>query len=166
MSLCKDCVSGVVHEGTPEGKWEQIGGVNSYIATPTIEYPKDKVVLLLTDVFGPQLINSQLLADSFAKNGFMTIVPDYLINDPIPPDALNPGSTFDLGTWLQKHPAEITRPALNKVIAALKQRGIVRFAATGYCFGGRYVFDLAIDGLIQVAATSHPSLLKIPEDLE
>ena len=52
------------------GKWELIGGVNSYVATPTIDYPKDKVVLLLTDVFGPQLVNAQLLADDFAGNGF------------------------------------------------------------------------------------------------
>ena len=52
------------------GKWELIGGVNSYVATPTTDYPSDKVVLLLTDVFGPQLVNAQLLADDFAKNGF------------------------------------------------------------------------------------------------
>ena len=54
----------------PLGKWELIGGVNSYVATPAIDYPKDKVVLLLTDVFGPQLVNAQLLADDFAGNGF------------------------------------------------------------------------------------------------
>ncbi|KAG6898562.1 hypothetical protein C0993_006011 [Termitomyces sp. T159_Od127] len=166
MSLCKDCVSGVIHEGTPEGKWEMIGGVNSYVATPTVEYPKDKVVLLLTDVFGPQLVNSQLLADSFAKNGFKVIAPDYLNGDPIHADALNPGSDFDLMAWLAKHGTDVTRPELDKVITALKQQGIVKFAAIGYCFGGRYVFDLAFDNAIQVAATSHPSLLKIPEDLE
>ena len=44
--------------------------MNSYVATPTIDYPKDKVVLFLTDVFGPQLVNAQLLADDFARNGF------------------------------------------------------------------------------------------------
>ncbi|KAG6861256.1 hypothetical protein C0995_002064 [Termitomyces sp. Mi166 len=119
-----------------------------------MDYPKDKVVLLLTDVFGPQLINSQ------------TIVPDYLMNDPIPADALNPGASFDIAVWFQNHGDDVTRPILNKVIAALKEKGVVGFAATGYCFGGRYVFDLAIDGVIQVAATSHPSLLKVPEDLE
>ncbi|KAG6824248.1 hypothetical protein H0H93_002311, partial [Arthromyces matolae] len=30
----------------------------------------------------------------------------------------------------------------------------------------RYVFDLAFEGLIQVSIGSHPSLLKVPEDLE
>ena len=31
---------------------------------------------------------------------------------------------------------------------------------------GRYVFDLAFDGVIKAAAVAHPSLLKIPEDIE
>jgi hypothetical protein len=31
---------------------------------------------------------------------------------------------------------------------------------------GRYVFDLAFDNVIQVAATSHPSQLKVPDDLQ
>ncbi|KAG6832117.1 hypothetical protein H0H87_002630 [Tephrocybe sp. NHM501043] len=165
MSFCKDCVSGAIHEGTPEGKWELIGGVNSYVATPTGDYPKDKVVLFLTDVFGPQLINARLLADSFAKNGFRTIVPDYLHDDPIPADAFEKGD-FDIQKWFPGHTAEITRPILDKVLTALKEEGIVAIGATGYCFGGRYCFDLAFDGAIQAVATSHPSLLQVPADLE
>ncbi|KAF5383661.1 hypothetical protein D9615_003789 [Tricholomella constricta] len=166
MSFCKDCVSGVTHEGTPQGKWETIGGVNSYVATPTVDYPKDKVVLFLADVFGPQLPNAQLLADDFARNGFRTVIPDYLNGDPIPPDALNPGNNYDIGKWFVNHGADKTRPNLDKVVAALKEEGVVAFGATGYCFGGRYIFDLAIDNVIQVAATSHPSLLQVPADLE
>jgi hypothetical protein len=69
------------------------------------------------------------------------------------------------------------------VLAALKGEGVIKIGATGYCFGGalndpcieagmthpvqgRYVFDLALENLIDVAAVSHPSLLKSPEDLE
>ncbi|KAF8074669.1 dienelactone hydrolase endo-1,3,1,4-beta-D-glucanase [Lyophyllum atratum] len=166
MSFCKDCISGVTHDGTPEGKWEEIGGVKSYVATPAIDYPKDKVVLFLTDVFGVQLLNAQLLADDFARNGFRTIVPDYLNDDPIPVDALNPGSEFDIGKWFVNHGADKTRPPLEKVITALKEEGVVAFAATGYCLGGRYVFDLGFENIIKVAATSHPSLLQVPTDLE
>lgn len=40
------------------------------------------------------------------------------------------------------------------------------FGATGYCFGARYVFDLAFDGVIKAAVVSHPSLLEAPGDLE
>jgi len=59
----------------------------------------------------------------------------------------------------------------------------MEFAATGYCFGGawglrsilnrvvdiyiaRYVFDLAFGNDIKVGVVSHPSLLKVPGDLE
>jgi hypothetical protein len=42
------------------GKWESIGGVNSYVATPAGEYPKNKAILFLPDVFGPQLSNAQV----------------------------------------------------------------------------------------------------------
>jgi len=42
------------------GKWESIGGVDSYIATPVGEYPKNKAILFLTDMFGPQLPNAQV----------------------------------------------------------------------------------------------------------
>ena len=42
------------------GKWEKIGGVETYVATPTVDYPKDKAILFLPDVFGPQLINNRV----------------------------------------------------------------------------------------------------------
>ncbi|TFK39477.1 dienelactone hydrolase endo-1,3,1,4-beta-D-glucanase [Crucibulum laeve] len=174
MSFCKHCVQGVTHEGTPEGKWEKIGGVDCYIGTPAVDYPKDKVVLFLADAFGIQLVNNQLLVDDFARNGFRTIAPDYLNGDPIPADALNnnisaldPSQTFDIKKWFQDgHTKEHTRPTLDKVINALKEEGVSTFAATGYCFGGRYVFDLAFDNAISVSVASHPSILTIPDDLE
>jgi len=166
MSLCEKCISGVRHEGTPEGKVEVINGIKAYVATPTVPYPKDKAILFLPDVFGIELPNAQLLADDFARNGFQVYAVDYLNGDPIPADALGPGSNFDLMAWIAKHGQNVTRPPLDKVIEGLKARGITQFAATGYCFGGRYVFDLAFDKAIKVAAVAHPSLLKVPEDLE
>lgn len=60
MSLCKHCVSGSIHEGTPKGKVEQIDGHDVYVATPSGDYPKDKVLLFLTDVFGLPLNNNKV----------------------------------------------------------------------------------------------------------
>jgi hypothetical protein len=45
------------------GKIETIGGIECYVATPTVDYPKDKVVLMLTDVFGIGLVNSKVRND-------------------------------------------------------------------------------------------------------
>lgn len=44
----------------PTGTFEEIGGVRSYVATPTVEYPKDKAILYLTDIFGIDLPNHQV----------------------------------------------------------------------------------------------------------
>jgi len=166
MSFCEHCIKGVTHEGTPKGKLEKIGGIESYVATPAGEYPKEKAILLLPDVFGLQLVNAKLLADDFAANGVKTIIPDYLNGDPIPADALQPGKNFDINAWFVNHTTEKTRPTLDKVLEALKAEGVTSLAATGYCFGGRYVFDLAFENIIKVSVVSHPSLLKVPEDLE
>ncbi|KAJ7701535.1 dienelactone hydrolase endo-1,3,1,4-beta-D-glucanase [Mycena rosella] len=166
MSFCKDCTTGVTHEGTPEGKIETISGVECYIATPTVDYPKDKVFLFLTDAFGVSLPNNQLLADNFARNGFKTIVPDYLHGDGFPTDIMKTPGLLDLPKWLSTHGTADTPPLLDSVIAALKADGVTSFGATGYCFGGRYVFDLAFDGIISAASVAHPSLLQVPSDLE
>ncbi|KAG2346806.1 alpha/beta-hydrolase [Suillus weaverae] len=165
MSLCKDCVQGVRHEGEPQGTLETIDGVACYVATPTADYPKDKVILYLPDAFGIELINAKLLADDFAINGFKVVAVDYLNGDSLPTDIMNSPS-FDLKAWLAKHGNEHTRPSLDKVIAALKEEGVTKFGATGYCFGGRYTFDLAFENAIQCSVVSHPSLLKVPDDLE
>ncbi|KAJ7780157.1 dienelactone hydrolase endo-1,3,1,4-beta-D-glucanase [Mycena maculata] len=169
MSFCKDCFKGVTHDGTPEfdSEAKEIGGVKCYIATPAVDYPKDKAILLLTDVFGLDLVNNKLLADDFARNGFRTIIPDYLHGDPIPVDAMGPGKDFDIAGWFGRgHTTEQTRPLLDKVIAGLKAEGVTTFGAVGYCFGGRYVFDLAFENIIAAAATAHPSLLQVPADLK
>ncbi|KAF9010425.1 alpha/beta-hydrolase, partial [Hymenopellis radicata] len=139
--------------------------VECYVATPEGDYPKNKVILFLPDVFGIPLPNNPLLVDDFAKNGFKTILPDYLNGDPVPAAELEAG-TFDIQKWFASHGQDATRPVLDKVIAALKDTGVTDFGATGYCFGGRYVFDLAFDNAIKVGVASHPSLLKFPDDFE
>ncbi|KAJ8585186.1 hypothetical protein M405DRAFT_844670 [Rhizopogon salebrosus TDB-379] len=73
---------------------------------------------------------------------------------------------FNISAWFANHGQDKTRPPLDSVIAALKEQGVTRFGATGYCFGGRYTFDLAFEGIIQCSVVAHPSGLKIPEDLE
>ncbi|KAG2063789.1 alpha/beta-hydrolase [Suillus decipiens] len=165
MDFCKDCIQGVIHEGEPQGTIEIFNGVACYVATPAIDYAKDKVILFLPDVFGIELINAQLLADSFAVNGFKVVAVDYFNGDSLPLDVLN-STSFDLRAWFANHGNQQTRPPLDKVIAMLKEEGVTKFGATGYCFGGRYTFDLAFENIIQCSVVSHPSLLKIPDDLE
>jgi len=165
MSFCKDCISGARHEGTPGGTYEEINGIKTYVATPTTDHPKDKAILYVTDVFGLELQNNRLLPDDFARNGFKVYVPELFEGDPVPEDAFNPGSGFNLQEWFPKHPPVDTGKRVRKVIDGLKEKGVVIYGATGYCYGARLVFDLAFDNVIHAAVISHPSLLK-PEDLD
>ncbi|KAI0825751.1 alpha/beta-hydrolase [Irpex lacteus] len=165
MSFCEHCTQGVRHEGTPEGKWEEFDGIKAYVATPTVDYPKDKAILYIPDVFGIQLPNHQLLADDFARNGFKVIVPD-IFNEPCPPDALNPGSNFDLGKWFGTNGPQVTEPRIRTVLAALKKSGVTRIGGLGFCYGARITFNLAFENAIDVNVVSHPSLLNVPEDIE
>ncbi|EMD39197.1 hypothetical protein CERSUDRAFT_112874 [Gelatoporia subvermispora B] len=164
MSLCKECVSGVRHEGEPEGKFEKIGGIECYVGTPTIDYPKDKVVLFLTDVFGPPLNNNKLLVDDFARNGFRTIAPDIFNGDPYPADAMN-NPSFDRERWRAAHGPDSWKPIVDAVVAALKAEGVTRIGTTGYCFGAFPAFYLALSGAGQVTVITHPGRLQV-EDLE
>jgi hypothetical protein len=78
MSLCENCFKGVTHEGTPSGMLgvpismylvrsypqpgtvEKLNGVDCYIATPSGDYDKTKVLLLLTDIFGWEFVNNRV----------------------------------------------------------------------------------------------------------
>ncbi|KAK2465686.1 hypothetical protein APHAL10511_002230 [Amanita phalloides] len=169
MSFCADCFKGVRHQGTPTGKIEQIGGVNCYVATPSTDYPKHKALIYLYDAFGLALENNLLLCDDFASNGLLTIAPDYFEGEPIPIDAFNAQGLrpdFDMTAWRSKHGPEQCHPFVIKVINALKEQGVNDFAAVGYCYGARFVFDLAFENITKVSAVAHPSLLKVPDDLE
>lgn len=48
MSLHKECVSGVKHEGTVEGTVVKMGNWEVYVAVPKGDYPKDKAILFFT----------------------------------------------------------------------------------------------------------------------
>ncbi|KXN86726.1 Protein AIM2, partial [Leucoagaricus sp. SymC.cos] len=155
-------IVGVRHEGTPEGKFQTVNDVEVYIATPKVDYPKDKAILYLPDAFGHRLNNTLLLADDYACNGSYTAVPDYLNGGPVAPDAFSkPG--FSLQQWINNQRSAQARPPLDKAIIWFKENGVKEFGATGYCFGARYVFDLAFDGVLKASVISHPSLFKVPD---
>ncbi|KZV76849.1 alpha/beta-hydrolase [Peniophora sp. CONT] len=164
MSFCEHCVQSVRHEGTPEGKYEEFNGIKTYVATPTKDFPKDKAVIYICDIFGLELPNNLLLADDYARNGFQTYAPDLFEGEPAPADHKNPdGSEWNIMEWFPRHAASHTVKRVQAVIDALKEKGVKEFAAVGYCYGARLVFDLAFAGQLKVAAGSHPSLLELSD---
>jgi len=166
---CDACFQGVRHEGEPEGKYETIGGVACYVATPKDDYAKDKAVLFLTDVFGIELVNNRLLTDDFARNGFKTVCVDLFAGSPMPEAAITGGlgvPGFSKEEWMKKNDPSLTLHYVEKVIAALKAEGVTKFGTTGYCYGARAAFDLAFKGLTHVTVVAHPSRIQYPADLK
>ncbi|KAH8926600.1 alpha/beta-hydrolase [Atractiella rhizophila] len=165
MSLCKACISGVRHEGEATGTLENINGIECYVGRPTVEYPKNKVLLFLTDISSLGLLNNKLLVDDFAKNGFYTVLPDLFDGEYCPPNALN-NKEFDLWGWFSRHGFDVSKPKVLKVVDGLKAQGFEIYGAVGYCYGGKLVSALAQDGIIKAGVMNHPSMLEFPTEME
>lgn len=154
------CTRGVLHNGTPTGSVEKIGSIDTYIARPAT--PSDKAILLFTDIFG-LYNNVKLIADAFAKRGYLTIVPDLFNDDAVPPDALE-GGKFDLPAWLAKHPTTAIDSIKDIVLKHIKtELKIKRLGSVGYCFGGKYVVRDLKDGVLDVGYIAHPSFVTVEE---
>ncbi|KAM7186238.1 dienelactone hydrolase [Rhypophila sp. PSN 637] len=152
----------VAHAGTPVGKEEVHNNVTMYISQPDEERRRakpDTAVLYLTDVFGLPLLENRLLADSFARAGYLTVAPDLFSGDPALGDINVPG--FNTSAFLANHGPEVTDPIIASTISYLRDDlGIKKIATTGYCYGGRYAFRFIADGKgADVAYAAHPSLL-------
>jgi len=68
------CFSGVKHTGTPVGRVEDLGGIQTYISEPPSAAATQKVILLLADIWGPLFVNNKLLQDYFASCGMFLFV--------------------------------------------------------------------------------------------
>lgn len=99
----------------------------------------------IPDVIGHTAINAQLLADSFAAQGYMVVLPDLFFGDFI---EMNNFANVDLGRWkegayskqgIAHDPASID-PVVAKCIAKMRSElGLREVGALGYCFGAKYV---------------------------
>ena len=77
--VCKDCVSGTLHEGTPAGREETVHGRATYITEPPNGAAAKGIVVILPDVFGWKLLNTRILADNYAERCQVTVyVPDFM----------------------------------------------------------------------------------------
>ncbi|KAI2603430.1 alpha/beta-hydrolase [Hypoxylon fragiforme] len=146
----------IAHTGDPA----DVDAVNMYVTGNTSEVG----VLYLTDVFGIQLAENKLLADSFGRAGYLTVAPDMFNGTPAPGD-INGQPDFDVVKFLADHSPEVTDPIIATAIDFLRtELGVKKVVATGYCFGGRYTFRVLAEGKgVDVGFAAHPSLLEDAE---
>jgi len=163
----KCCTIGVRHEGQPTGKSVKVGNHDGYLATPPEgKAHKDTAILYLPDVLGIWQ-NAQLIADQFAANGYLTLVPDLFNGDAIP---VNSFGKIDIMAWLKegsdgKHPhtKESIDPIVEESLKVLKEEyGVKKIGAVGYCFGAKYLVRHYKDG-INVGFVAHPSFVEEDE---
>jgi len=163
----KCCTVGTLHEGETTGKDIKIDGtIDAYLATPPEGKAHDGYgILYLPDVISIWQ-NSKIMADNFAANGYTTLILDLFNGDPI---QLNRGGNFDFMGWLTKgsegnnpHTFEYVDPIVEKGIKALRDLGIKKIGAVGYCFGAKYVVRHYKSG-IEVGFIAHPSFVEEDE---
>ena len=72
----------------------------------------------------------------------------------------------DRAAWIARHGPDSWKPAVDAVVAALAADGVTWVGTSGYCFGAPPAWYLALKGLSHATAVSHPSRLRVPEDLQ
>ncbi|KAK3674089.1 hypothetical protein LTR78_005936 [Recurvomyces mirabilis] len=154
-----DVEDGVIHDGNSTGVTVQAEGETLYLAYPRGGSTENAIVYF-TDIFGLQLVNNRLLADSLARAGYFVVLPDLFRADPVPADALSdPNSSFNMTEWRTRHPITQTEEIIDHAITAVRTGfNASHVAAVGYCFGGRFVArHLATGGGVDVGFAAHPS---------
>ncbi|KAK6428332.1 hypothetical protein LTR95_015527 [Oleoguttula sp. CCFEE 5521] len=157
------CTQGVRHTGEAKGEFVDIQGIKTYVSTPK-SGDKSLAIIILPDVIGNEFINAQLISDQFAANGYYTVMPDLFQGDPV---KLNRPEGFDIMEWLQKggpegkgHLPNSVDPIVEKTLAWMKEQGVKKVGAVGYCFGGKYVCRFLAKGKgVDVGYTAHPSFV-------
>ncbi|KAI2470169.1 dienelactone hydrolase [Annulohypoxylon bovei var. microspora] len=155
------CVKGFRHEGEPAGAAFKIGQHDAYKAIPDARSAKDAGILIIPDVIGIWQ-NSMLIADQFAERGYLTLIIDPFNGDAL---SLNRSEGFDFMHWLTKgstgdnpHTKEAVDPIIETAITYLKEQGVNKLGAVGYCFGAKYVARHFKNG-IQAGFVAHPSFV-------
>ncbi|KAK5078697.1 hypothetical protein LTR51_000887 [Lithohypha guttulata] len=154
------CYKGVQHEGETIGRFEHMDDVEVYISE-TSDKSTEHGILIITDVIGHRFKNVQLVADTFAKNGYFVYMPDLFNGNPIP---LNRPDDFDFPKWLSNYGTGVEDPIMEKSIKTMREKyGVKRVGAVGYCFGGKYVVRFLKPGQIDVGYSAHPSFVQEDE---
>ncbi|KAJ5937302.1 hypothetical protein N7454_004957 [Penicillium verhagenii] len=141
-SLAPDscCYKGVKHKGVAKGALTHIAGTEAYTVYPESQ-STEKAILILTDILGHKLINTQLIADQFAANGYFVVIPDLFEGDPIP---LNRPGDFDMEKWRSggydpkgtAHFPPNVDPIVDSCLTAMRDTfGCKTIGGVGYCFG-------------------------------
>lgn len=182
---CNECVTGYFDEGKPTGQDILLDGViPCYVAKASVE--SDKAIILITDIFGFEIVNIRLMADKIAARGLTVYVPDLHSGKSLgheiyvsvtgTPDAGICGQVLDgvrffaslpsLISWMGQHGEKETIPILDRVISAINKLGFTKLGTQGFCWGGKYSVMMGAGDKFKAIVAAHPSMLKMPNDIQ
>ncbi|KAI0370129.1 alpha/beta-hydrolase [Pilatotrama ljubarskyi] len=151
------CRKTVQHVGEPRGTVEKIANVETYVARPP-DGAGGKIILFFADVFGALYVNSKLLMDYWAENGYLVLGLDYFEGDSY---AFHKDEQdFDMPAWIKEKQARAAALLPPWIDAVRQQYGSEKkYTCVGYCFGAPYVMDCVKTDWIAAGAFAHPAFL-------
>nr|OQO32221.1 hypothetical protein B0A51_00469 [Rachicladosporium sp. CCFEE 5018] len=167
MSLKQCCATGSLHTGTPTGRRTKVHGLDCYVADAPSGSPKG-IVVIIPDAFGIELLNNQVLADTYAKEGnFQVLLPDFMDGSPVPAEALISLSAMSkTGLWNQLYKVghavyilrhmvpflyfcreAVCKPRIRAFMHAVRENEAANLpvGVAGFCWGGGHVTKLCWD---------------------
>lgn len=148
------CKTGFFRTGNPEGTIKEIFGLNSYVVGEKLN--SERVLVIITDIFGIDVQNTQLVADELSRHGkFQVYVPDIFGGDPYLQN-----DTRDMREWIgSKLPSinPLVKDYLSKLTSELNPKFV---GGIGYCLGAKFVVpQLAEGGFFSAGHIAHPSFV-------
>eukprot|EP00835_Amoeboradix_gromovi_P005582 NODE_538_length_6985_cov_0.287892.p3 type:complete len:269 gc:universal NODE_538_length_6985_cov_0.287892:3319-4125(+) len=179
------CCKGFLDLGTPQGTVTKYANQICYISKPKKE--SKRAIVIGTDIFGFRLTNVQLLADQFAAQGYLTIVPDLFNDKAFSASALDPIIGLGLNesvsvfaychniflkfwallTFLPFVPYFFLKnPPESKILKFVKifeelRRNRYSIGYQGYCYGGMISMMLSTTNLVDAVSAAHPGKFDI-----
>ncbi|KAF1997855.1 dienelactone hydrolase family protein-like protein [Amniculicola lignicola CBS 123094] len=156
----------VVSKGyTPKGDYITVDGLKTYATGPSTA---KQAILVVYDIFGffsQTLQGADILAYSDSEHPYQVFMPDFFEGEPADISWYPPQTDEHkqkLGKFFQeKAGPPKTLPRVKSIVAELsKERGIEKWAAVGYCWGGKIVNLSSMEGTpFKVAAVCHPAMV-------
>ncbi|KZT19448.1 dienelactone hydrolase endo-1,3,1,4-beta-D-glucanase [Neolentinus lepideus HHB14362 ss-1] len=175
---CPQCSQGFILPGEPEGEITNVTSINAYLHRAPEGSTSTRAVFLFTDIFGLQLKNSKILADTFSKRlGCDVWVPDFFAGSPplgiydlegIMPR--KPGQTIPFFSYLKfawlflrrafgfyrNRPAVVDARVKSFITKVKEDKKYSKVGAVGYCFGGSMCVRLSSKHLLDSIVIAHP----------
>jgi len=147
---------------TAKGKIVATGAIELYEAP--VQGSPASALIMCPDVWGWNGGRMRAVADSFAAQGYLVVVPKLLATPALDGgtdgDALPPDGAFSLD-WIKNFPWEKQKPKMADVLAYVKSKGVAKVGMMGFCYGGHPTCWTSKDdaeGLVACGVVFHPSM--------